>query len=41
LADQSTNSIIRFPEDIQQGCLSSVEGFDFELAPNLQLLSPE
>jgi hypothetical protein len=28
LADQSIISVIRFPEDIQQGCLSSVEGLD-------------
>jgi len=35
-ADKSINSINHFLEDTQQGCLSSVVGFDFELAPNLQ-----
>jgi hypothetical protein len=39
LTDQPTNSVISFLKDTQQGCLSSAEGSDFELAANPQYLS--
>jgi hypothetical protein len=38
LADQSTDSVLRFLEDTQQGYLSSVEDLDFEIDANLQFL---
>jgi len=36
LADQSTDSVLRFLEDTQQGYLSSVGDSDFKLGANLQ-----
>ena len=38
-ADKSINSINHFLEDTQQGCLSSVVGFDLKLAAILQYSS--
>jgi hypothetical protein len=35
-ADKSINSINHFLEDTQQGCLSSVVGFDLKFAAILQ-----